>query len=100
MLAFAGVVMIKVVIADDHRLVVESLRRVLDGEQDMKCVGVANGIFDYIIKNHHDDVCPQNLIDAEEKIKQQLFPNNFGFSSYFISRYNKLNTCSALFRWF
>jgi DNA-binding NarL/FixJ family response regulator len=34
--------MIKVIIADDHRLVVESLRRVLDSEQDMKCVGVAN----------------------------------------------------------
>ena len=33
--------MIKVIIADDHRLVVESLRRVLDSEQDMKCVGVA-----------------------------------------------------------
>lgn len=34
--------MIRVIIADDHRLVVESLRRVLDSEQDMKCVGVAN----------------------------------------------------------
>ena len=34
--------MIRVIIADDHRLVVESLRRVLDSEQDITCVGVAN----------------------------------------------------------
>jgi DNA-binding NarL/FixJ family response regulator len=34
--------MIKVIIADDHRLVVESLRKILDGEQDIECVGVAN----------------------------------------------------------
>ena len=34
--------MIRVIIADDHRLVVESLRRVLDSEHDITCVGVAN----------------------------------------------------------
>jgi DNA-binding NarL/FixJ family response regulator len=34
--------MIRVIIADDHRLVVESLRKILDSEQDIKCVGVAN----------------------------------------------------------
>jgi len=34
--------MIRVIIADDHRLVVESLRKVLDSERDITCVGVAN----------------------------------------------------------
>jgi NarL family two-component system response regulator LiaR len=37
--------MIRVIVADDHRLVVESLRRILDSEQDIECVGVAdNGL--------------------------------------------------------
>jgi DNA-binding NarL/FixJ family response regulator len=34
--------MIRVIIADDHILVVESLRQVLDSEADIECVGVAN----------------------------------------------------------
>lgn len=34
--------MIRVIIADDHMLVVESLRKVLDSEQDITCVGMAN----------------------------------------------------------
>ncbi len=34
--------MIRVIIADDHMLVVESLRRILDSEEDIQCVGVAN----------------------------------------------------------
>jgi len=33
--------MIRVVIADDHRVVCESLRKVMDGEPDIQCVGIA-----------------------------------------------------------
>ncbi len=33
--------MISVVIADDHRVVCESLKKIFDGEADIKCVGIA-----------------------------------------------------------
>lgn len=75
--------MIKVVIADDHRLVVESLRRVLDGEQDMKCVGVANNGIEAIrmVRELSPDVAIIDIdmpamdgIEATRKIKAD-FPD-------------------------
>jgi NarL family two-component system response regulator LiaR len=70
--------MIRVLIADDHRLVVESLRRILDGEQDIKCVGSAYNGFEAIQKARdlHPDVAILDVdmpkvdgIEATRKIK-------------------------------
>jgi len=75
--------MIRVIIADDHRLVVESLRRILDSEQDMKCVGVANNGIEAIqmASNLRPDVAILDVdmpdmdgIEATRKIKTD-FPN-------------------------
>jgi NarL family two-component system response regulator LiaR len=74
-------VMIKVIIADDHRLVVESLRKILDGEQDIECVGVASNGVEAIqmAETLHPDVAildvdmPQmDGIEATRKIKADL----------------------------
>ena len=75
--------MIKVIIADDHVLVVESLRRILDSEQDMKCVGVANNGIEAIriARELHPDVAILDIdmpdmdgIEATRKIKAD-FPD-------------------------
>ena len=75
--------MIKVIIADDHRLVVESLRKILDGEPDMKCVGVANNGIEAIemVQTLQPDVAILDInmpdvdgIEATRKIKAD-FPN-------------------------
>ena len=75
--------MIKVIIADDHRLVVESLRKILDGEPDMECVGVANNGVEAIemVRNLQPDVAILDInmpdtdgIEATRKIKAD-FPN-------------------------
>ena len=75
--------MIKVIIADDHRLVVESLRKILDGEPDMKCVGVANNGIEAIemVRTLQPDVAILDInmpdvdgIEATRKIKAD-FPN-------------------------
>jgi len=75
--------MIRVIIADDHRLVVESLRRILDSEQDMKCVGVASNGIEAIrmARDLHPDVAILDInmpdmdgIEATRKIKTD-FPN-------------------------
>lgn len=75
--------MIKVIIADDHRLVVESLRKILDGEPDMKCVGVANNGIEAIemVRTLQPDVAILDInmpdvdgIEATRRIKTD-FPN-------------------------
>jgi NarL family two-component system response regulator LiaR len=75
--------MIRVIIADDHRLVVESLRKILDGEPDMECVGVANNGVEAIemVRNLQPDVAILDInmpdtdgIEATRKIKAD-FPN-------------------------
>jgi NarL family two-component system response regulator LiaR len=75
--------MIRVIIADDHRLVVESLRKILDGEPDMECVGVANNGAEAIemVRNLQPDVAILDInmpdtdgIEATRKIKAD-FPD-------------------------
>jgi NarL family two-component system response regulator LiaR len=75
--------MIRVIIADDHRLVVESLRKILDGEPDMECVGVANNGVEAIemVRNLQPDVAILDInmpdtdgIEATRKIKAD-FPD-------------------------
>jgi DNA-binding NarL/FixJ family response regulator len=75
--------MIKVIIADDHRLVVESLRKILDGEPDMECIGMANNGVEAIemVRNLQPDVAILDInmpdtdgIEATRKIKTD-FPN-------------------------
>jgi NarL family two-component system response regulator LiaR len=75
--------MIRVIIADDHRLVVESLRRILDGEPDIECVGVANNGLEAVqlAKDLHPDVAILDVdmpdmdgIEATQKIKTD-FPD-------------------------
>ncbi|MCK4795437.1 MAG: response regulator transcription factor [Desulfobacteraceae bacterium] len=75
--------MIRVIIADDHRLVVESLRRILDSEQDMKCVGVASNGIEAVrmARELHPDVAILDInmpdmdgIEATRKIKTD-FPS-------------------------
>jgi DNA-binding NarL/FixJ family response regulator len=75
--------MIKVIIADDHRLVGESLRRVLDSEQDIECVGVANSGIEAIemVRNLKPDVAIVDInmpdmdgIEATRRIKAD-FPD-------------------------
>ncbi|MBN1862224.1 MAG: response regulator transcription factor [Dehalococcoidales bacterium] len=75
--------MIRVIIADDHRLVVESLRKILDGERDIKCVGVANNGLEAIqlVEELHPDVAILDVdmpdmdgIEATRRIKAD-FPD-------------------------
>jgi NarL family two-component system response regulator LiaR len=75
--------MIRVIIADDHRLVVESLRRILDGEPDIECVGVANNGLEAVqmAEDLHPDVAILDVdmpdmdgIEATRKIKTD-FPD-------------------------
>jgi two-component system, NarL family, response regulator LiaR len=70
--------MIQVIVAEDHRLVGESLRRILDSEEDLKCVGLAsNGVEALeMVKNLRPDVAIVDVnmplmdgIDTTRRIK-------------------------------